>query len=148
MKIRPAKEADLPSIIQLCKAHADFEKGSYSPEGKEEPLRKVLFSNEPLLYCLVVEDGEDIVGYATYMKQYSTWQAEHYIYLDCLYLKEEARGFGTGEEIMERIKDEAKKMGCSLIQWQTPDFNTRAIKFYKRIGGYSKSKERFHLDLE
>lgn len=49
---------------------------------------------------------------------------------------------------MDKIKEEAQKLGCAMIQWQTPEFNKRAIKFYKRIGAVGKSKERFFLNVE
>ena len=39
-------------------------------------------------------------------------------------------------------------MRCSHIQWQTPEFNKRAIKFYDRIGAQSKSKMRYFLDVK
>ena len=42
---------------------------------------------------------------------------------------------------------EAKKLGIKEIKWQTPTFNTRAIKFYDRIGGKSKSKERYFFEV-
>ncbi len=82
------------------------------------------------------------------MKQFSTWDAEHYIYMDCLFLNENWRGFSLGEKLVDIIKEEARKLGCSLIQWQTPDFNIRAIKFYNRIGATYKTKERFFLKLK
>jgi GNAT superfamily N-acetyltransferase len=81
------------------------------------------------------------------MKQFSTWDTDFYIYMDCLFLTEESRGYGIGEKMMNVIKLEAKKLNCSLIQWQTPNFNTRAIKFYNRIGGISKTKERYFLKV-
>ena len=61
-------------------------------------------------------------------------------------MTEKARGFGTGEKLIDEIKAEARKLECDHIQWQTPDFNIRAIKFYDRIGATSKSKERYFLD--
>ena len=67
--------------------------------------------------------------------------------MDCLFLTEESRGYGIGEKMMNVIKLEAKKLNCSLIQWQTPNFNTRAIKFYNRIGRISKTKERYFLKV-
>ena len=67
--------------------------------------------------------------------------------MDCLFMTEKARGLGLGEELVSRIKLEGSKLGCNHIQWQTPDFNTRAMKFYYRIGAKSKSKERFYLDI-
>jgi GNAT superfamily N-acetyltransferase len=81
------------------------------------------------------------------MKQFSTWDSKCYIYMDCLFLTEKSRGFGLGEDLIERIKVEGKKLKCNHIQWQTPDFNKRAIKFYERIRGISKSKERYFLKV-
>ena len=146
-KIRFAKTGDLEALIELCQHHAEYEKSEYNKAGKKEKLAADLFSNTPKLYCLVVEADNMLVGYATYMKQYATWEAREYVYMDCIYLKEFVRGLGIGQKIIARIKVEATKLRCDLIQWQTPDFNTRAIQFYKRIGAFSKSKERFFLEL-
>ncbi len=35
-----------------------------------------------------------------------------------------------------------------MIQWQTPIFNQQTIYFYRKIGGISKTKERFWLTIE
>jgi len=64
-----------------------------------------------------------------------------------LYLEEDARGFGIGEAIIEKLKQIAIDKNCINIQWQTPKFNERAIKFYNRIGGTAKEKVRFSLNL-
>jgi len=148
-RIRYALLSDLEELIELCQLHAEFEKSEYSEKGKLENLRKHLFLESPSLFCLVVEDlvSGRLMGYASFMKQFSTWDAEFYIYMDCLYLKEGYRGFGIGEEVIDKIKSEGKNLGCNLIQWQTPKFNTRAIKFYNRIGAVSKEKERFFLSI-
>jgi len=149
MKINPiirlANKTDIQQIIDLCEAHAIFEKSEYVKKGKAEHLAIDLFAKTPKLYCLVVESQDRLIGYATFMKQYATWNACEYIYMDCLFIDESARGLGIGEDLIKRIQQEGKMLGCKLIQWQTPNFNTRAIKFYKRIGATSKSKERFFL---
>ena len=145
---RFAKPEEINRIIELCAAHAAFERTEYDAAGKAKQLAKDLFSASPKLYCLVAENKSgEIVGYATYMKQYATWDAGEYIYMDCLFVDESHRCQGIGEHLVNRIKAEGKKLNCSLIQWQTPAFNTRAIKFYKRIGAYGKSKERFFLEF-
>jgi len=146
-KIRFIEYNDLKKLVQLCELHAIFEKSEYNSLGKEKELGGHLFSENPALYCLVVEIDNEIIGYATYMKQFSTWDASFYIYLDCLFLTEKARGSGIGAELINKIKQEAVKLNCKLIQWQTPVFNTRAMKFYERIGGISKTKERYFLYL-
>ncbi len=147
IKIRFAEESDIHQIVDLCEAHAIYEECEYSKVNKDRQLLNDIFSDNPKLYCLVVEENQKLIGYATYMKQYSTWDACEYIYMDCLFMNENARGFGFGEKLVRRIQEEGRKLGCNLIQWQTPDFNVRAIKFYKRIGATSKEKERFFLKI-
>lgn len=145
--IRFAKIDDIGQIIELCELHAIYEKAYYERENKAEQLAHDLFSDDSKLYCLVVEGEDQLIAYATYMKQYATWDASEYIYMDCLFVKEFARGLRIGEKLVTKIKEEGAKLDCDHIQWQTPDFNIRAMKFYKRIGATSKSKERFFLNI-
>ncbi len=145
--IRFALPKDIPQLIDLCEAHAIFEQSEYSKKHKAEKLAEGLFSKTPKVYCLVAEHKETLLGYASYTVQYSTWDADEYIYMDCLYLNASARGQNIGEQLIRRIQEEGKKLNFNLIQWQTPDFNTRAIKFYNRIGASSRSKERFYLKI-
>ena len=145
--IRVAGLDDVKGLVELCELHAIYEKSDYVSDGKEEALKQHLFGEQPALFCLVATEEEELVGYATFMKQFSTWDAGFYIYMDCLFLKKAARGFGIGEKLVDKIKEEGKKMGCNLVQWQTPDFNKRAMKFYERIGASAKSKERYFLEI-
>lgn len=143
MRIRFAEERDLTSIIELCKAHAQYERSYFKEENKKELLSKYILNLDSNIKCLIAESDTEIIGYATFFKQFSTWDAGYYMYVDCLFLKENARGNGTGKQIMELIRAFSKEEDCSIIQWQTPNFNTGAIKFYSRLGAERKNKERF-----
>lgn len=143
--IRFIKENEMDQLVQLCEAHAIFEKSNFDATGKEKKLIHALFKKEPSLHCLVAEANGELIGYATYMVQFSTWDAAPYLHMDCLFLKSSARSLGIGERLMNRIKEEAKSKDCEIIQWQTPAFNERAMKFYDRIGGVSKDKKRYYL---
>ncbi|MBF4506173.1 GNAT family N-acetyltransferase [Flavobacterium sp. JLP] len=145
--IRNCEVADLPKLVVLCQKHAAYEKASFSPEGKQELLEKALFDEHPKLYCLVVAKGKEIVGYVSYTFDFSTWDAVTFIYMDCLFLEESARSFGIGEVLIEKLKQIGIAKNCINIQWQTPEFNERAIKFYNRIGAKGKDKVRFTLNL-
>ena len=145
--IRKCEVTDLPKLIVLCQKHAEFEKADYDPEGKEEDLKKELFNDNPKLFCLVVVSKTEIVGYVTYTFSYSTWSAGDYIYMDCLFLEESARSFGIGEVLINTLKQIGKEKNCVNMQWRTPQFNERAIKFYNRIGAKGKDKVCFFLDL-
>jgi L-amino acid N-acyltransferase YncA len=144
--IRDCKETDLTALVKLCRKHAAYEKASYNPQGKQELLKEALFSNSPDLFCLIVESNNEVVGYASYTYDFSTWDAAKFLYLDCLYLECDFRGYGIGEVIINKLKDIAAIKGCVNVQWQTPDFNERAIKFYNRIGAMGKDKVRFFLN--
>jgi GNAT superfamily N-acetyltransferase len=146
MIIRNAKKRDLEAIKTLIKAHAKFEKASALSDNNLNRLSNYIF-NSKTIKCLVVELNYEIVGYATFMKQFSTWDANYYIYLDCLYLNEKTRGKGIGKQIMEDIKTYAKSFNCPIIQWQTPSFNRKAIEFYKKLGAEYKTKERFYWKI-
>lgn len=144
--IRWACPEDVASIVALCAAHAAYEQAHYDPAGKTEALTSCMFDQEHVK-CLVVEVGEDIVGYASFMTQFSTWDASPYLYLDCLYLKSTVRNLGIGKRLMQKIMDYARAQGHGVIQWQTPDFNTRAIRFYERLGAKPKHKVRFFWEV-
>jgi len=143
--IRDCRLEDVSIVIDLCQKHADYERATFSLVGKEENLKKALFSEQPKLFCLLVEVNKTIVGYATYTIDFSTWDVSSFMYMDCLYLEEEARGFGIGKVLIEKLKQIAKDKNCINIQWQTPEFNVRTIQFYHRIGGTGKEKVRFFL---
>lgn len=145
--IRDCQPNDLNTVVDLCQKHAEYEKASFNPIGKEERLKNAIFDVHPKLFCLVVEVDETIVGYASYTIDFSTWDAASFMYMDCLYLEEAFRGYGIGEAIIEELKQIAIAKKCINIQWQTPTFNERAIKFYHRIGGTGKDKVRFTFDL-
>lgn len=153
MMIRAVTPTDLEQLVLLCAEHAEYEKASYSPQGKSELLHTALFEQKNL-YAWVVEDDNTLendntlVGYATATLEFSTWDAAYFLHMDCLYLKAEARGQGLGEKLIREVAKLAKEKNCVNVQWQTPDWNLGAMNFYKRLGAISKNKVRFFLDRE
>lgn len=146
--IRKCEKDDLPSLVELCLKHSDYEQAIYNPTGKQELLAKAIFSDRQKLFCYVIESNGKIGGYFSYTFDFSTWDARTFLYLDCLYLEAEFRGFRIGEMVFHKLKVIAKQNDCVNIQWQTPVFNDRAIKFYNRIGGIGKDKTRFFIDIQ
>lgn len=146
-QIRPCQPTDLNKLMVLIEKHAAFEKAPFIKADKQEKLHAAIFGEKAPLNCIVAETAGEVVGYATYTFDYSTWDAAWFIYLDCLYLEDDYRSYGIGQMLMEKVKEAGEARRCINMQWQTPDFNERAIKFYKRIGGIGKDKVRFTLSL-
>jgi GNAT superfamily N-acetyltransferase len=142
--IRAFTSKDLPAFLRLCAEHAAYEKASYDGKGKAEKLQQAI--NAQRLYVWVVDSHSGLVGYTTATLEFSTWDACEYLHMDCLYLKEEVRGQGLGERLVRKVAKLAKEKNCINVQWQTPDWNTKAMSFYERLGATSKNKVRFFLD--
>ena len=147
--IRFAAHQDLEAILELCHSHVIHEQTEISGDLlNETSLHELLFSQGASVSCLVAELDGAIAGYVTFCPQFSTWHARKYMYLDCLYLRESARGKGLGREMMLRVREEARKAGCEHVQWQTPTFNAKALEFYQRLGAVAKPKQRFVWPVE
>ncbi|MEP1095160.1 MAG: GNAT family N-acetyltransferase [Cyclobacteriaceae bacterium] len=146
--IRNVCKSDIDQLIELCRQHAEYEKNDYDSNGKFIRLAALLFCDRPPLKCMVAEAEDGLIGYVTFMKQFSTWDAAYYVYMDCLFLNENARGKGIGKELMNEVVQYAKTEYCGEVQWHTPTFNTDAIRFYRNYGAFSKEKERFFLALD
>jgi GNAT superfamily N-acetyltransferase len=141
--IRAVKPGDIEDVVRLCAEHAVYEKAQFSPEGKADRLRSALFAGVPRLWCFVAEAGGSIVGYATCTRDFSTWKAADYLYMDCLFIDPEYRNAGLGTEMMRVIARRAGALGCATLEWQTPAWNASALRFYERLGARASDKLRF-----
>lgn len=144
--IRPAHTTDLPELVLLCGEHAAYERSHFDPTGKEDALAGMLFHATARLKCLVVEGPANLIGYATFSVECSTWDAAYYMHMDCLFLRPEARNKGIGKALMKAIARQAVEEGVTRMQWQTPSFNVDAVRFYERWGPVMKEKYRLFLD--
>ncbi|MEU5218948.1 GNAT family N-acetyltransferase [Streptomyces sp. NPDC020807] len=149
-EVRPARREDLPRIVELIAEHAEYEKSAPPPPDLATRLAALLFTpTHPRLRCLVatLPDGT-IAGYATCAPEVSTWDGAEYLHMDCLYLTATSRGHGLGPLLITALKAEARTLGLTEIQWQTPTWNEGAIRFYDRLGATSKEKRRYTLRVE
>jgi L-amino acid N-acyltransferase YncA len=143
--IREARPEDVNELIVLFGEHAEFEQAQFDPHGKIERLTSCLFGDSPRLYCLVLENLQgELLGYATFTFEFSTWDVEHYFHVDCLYLREAARNRGVGWIFGKRIATEMVQRGARTMQFQTPTFNDTAIRIYQAMGATRKDKARFY----
>lgn len=143
--IRPADKSDLDELLSMMQEHADYEQAEFSPAGKKERLNRALFNKPRKLNCWVVETDGILAGFVTYTFDYSTWDAADYVNMDCLFLRERARGFGIGKNILQRLREIASANNCVNVQWHTPVFNVRGIHFYQKNNAEPRQKVRFTL---
>lgn len=147
--VRHARPDDLPRIAELVTEHAAYERAAVPPPDLARRLTLLLFDTPaPRLRCLVAESGSgEIVGYATCAPELSTWDGCEYLHMDCLFLTSGSRGSGLGPLLVDAVTAEARNLGLTEIQWQTPVWNEGAVRFYDRIGARAKEKLRYTLPV-
>jgi hypothetical protein len=130
--IRPAEARDLPSVVSLVRALAEFEK---LPGPDDAAARRLTSDFAAGRYSLLVADaGTRVVGYAIYFFTYSTFLARPSLYLEDLFVHPDARARGVGERFMRALAAEAETRGCGRFEWTVLDWNVDAQKFYRRLG--------------
>ena len=134
MIIRPAHPSDLPAIHQLVIDLATYEKSSESVVSTEDDLHSALFASTPHLFGDVALDGDEVVGFAIWYINYSTWRGRHGIYLEDLYVKPEHRGRGIGKALLKTLATRCVDRGYARLEWWVLDWNEPAIEFYKSVG--------------
>lgn len=145
--IRPVHEGDLPELVELIREHARYERAAAPRPDLQTALSSWLFVPRPRVRILVAVQGDTLVGYASWSLEASTWQAAEYAHLDCVFLRESTRGRGAGHLLMGAVEAEARRAGAGELQWQTPEWNAGAIRFYRRTGAREAVKARFTLPL-
>lgn len=133
MIIRRATQADMPSVLQLIKELATFEKEPDAVAITVDDLIRDGFSDVPLFYTFVAEVKNEIIGIALYYYRYSTWKGKT-IHLEDLIVKQSERGTGAGFALYSEIIKQGKKDNVRRIEWAVLDWNTPAIEFYKKSG--------------
>lgn len=136
---------DVEDLVRLCKEHAQYERASYSSLDKVSRLREALSSSPPQLAAWIARAEGAPVGYATATMEYSTWAAQYFLHMDCLFVREGYRSRGIGQILFEQVRRYARHRGISEIQWQTPAWNLNARRFYERQGASALEKLRFTL---
>ena len=129
MKIRKGKKSDLPSILNLIKELAHYERALDKVLITLNDLEKDGFGKHPLFWVLVAENENKIVGMAFYYIRYSTWSGKMF-YLEDFVVKTAHRRKGVGQLLFDAFIETSKHQHCKLIKWQVLDWNQSAIDFY------------------
>ena len=95
-EIRQAEEEDVPEILELIKALAEFENLSDEVVATEELLKITLFGINSPAEVQIAYDKNKTLGFALYFRTFSTFLGRPGIYLEDLYVRESARGKGVG----------------------------------------------------
>ncbi|MCR5883220.1 GNAT family N-acetyltransferase [Rhizobacter sp. J219] len=132
--LRAAELRDVQAIVGLIRELAEFEKLTHLLQVTPEKLRPQLFGEKPVAEAMVAELQGEVVAFALYFTNFSTFLAQPGLYLEDLYVQPAHRGKGIGESMLTRLAKLAVDRGYGRFEWCVLDWNENAIRFYKRMG--------------
>jgi len=121
-------------MVGLVYELAEYERAPDQCHLTTEQLHRALFGPNPALFAHVAESGGEVVGCALWFLNYSTWDGEHGVYLEDLYVRPAARGSGLGRALLGALAEECVRQGYTRLQWWVLDWNEPAIGFYHSLG--------------
>lgn len=132
--LRPATRLDVPVLFGLIKALAEYEKLSDAVTGNAVDLENHLFGDRPFAEAILAESEGQVMGWALFFHNYSTFLTQPGIYLEDLFVLPEFRGRGIGKSLIVYLAQLTVERGCGRLEWSVLDWNELAIGFYKGIG--------------
>ena len=131
--IRPIETRDEAEWRVLWTGYLEFYETSV-PEEVYQTLFTRLLSDDPHeFHGLVAERHGKLIGLTHYLFHRHAWRIENVVYLQDLFVSQDARGTGAGRALIEGVYAAADAAGCPQVYWLTQEFNTTARQLYDRI---------------
>jgi len=132
--IRPAEPADITHIHSMIVELAVFEKLEHMVVATEELLHEGLFGTKPSCEAIVGEENGEVVAFALFFHNFSTFLTKKGLYLEDLYVRQSHRGKGYGTQMLAHLAQLAVERNCGRFEWSVLDWNEPAIGFYQTMG--------------
>ena len=133
VSVREVRREDLPRVWTLIHGLAEYEKLTEILTGSPAQLEQALFGEPTFLFGLVAVTSDKIVGYALFHHTFSSFRTNPRMWLEDLYVEEQARGTGAGEALLRAFVKASLARGCHRVDWHVLAWNP-AISFYERMG--------------
>ena len=133
-RIRPATPADVGTLLALIRGLAEYERLEDQLEVTTERLATALFGERPVAEAVLAEAEDQVVGFALFFTNFSTFLGLPGLYLEDLYVRPEFRGRGHGTALLRHLARLARDRGCGRFEWSVLDWNEPAQRFYQAHG--------------
>ena len=134
LRIDPATEQDVPTLVALIRALAEYERLADEMIADDARLHESLFGAHPAAEAVIARIGDEAVGFAIWFHNYSTFLGRRGLYLEDLFVKSEFRSKGVGRALLQHLAQVALDRNCGRLEWSVLDWNETAIGFYESLG--------------
>jgi GNAT superfamily N-acetyltransferase len=134
VRIRPARREDAGLIAGFIRALAAYERLLHEAQAGEADIVRDLFGPAPRVFCDIAEADGGPVGFALWFYSYSTFKGRHGLWLEDLFVNQEARGQGAGKALLAGLARRCLAEDLGRLEWAVLDWNAPSIGFYDSLG--------------
>lgn len=120
------EHADAPGVVELLQLSDDFHAALYPPD--QCYMLNVDELRAPNVTIAVAREDGTALGMAALVEK------ADYAEVKRMYLREEARGRGLADGILQSLEQVAREHGVRVLQLETGPLQPAAIGFYERNG--------------
>jgi GNAT superfamily N-acetyltransferase len=132
--VRGATAGDAALILGLVRELAAFERAAPDAvRASEDDFRREIAGPRPSFECLIAELDGSPVGLALFFQTFSAREGRRGVYLEDLYVREQARGIGVGRRLMAALARLALERGWCRLDLRVLHGNP-ARRFYEELG--------------
>jgi GNAT superfamily N-acetyltransferase len=132
--LRAAAPSDVEAIVGLIHELAEFEKLAHLVVISPQLLSASLFGPKPVVEAVVAEVAGQVVGFALFFTNFSTFLGKPGLYLEDLYVQPAHRGTGLGKALLQHLGALAVARDYGRFEWSVLDWNINAIQLYEKMG--------------
>jgi GNAT superfamily N-acetyltransferase len=144
IEIAPATPADVPMVLALITALAEYEKLRHEVVATEASLHQALFGPKPGAEAIIARVDGTAAGFALFFHNFSTVMGKRGLYLEDLFVLPEHRGRSIGKALLQHLAQLALQRDCARFEWAVLDWNRPARDFYESLGAEAKSDWIIH----
>lgn len=145
ISIEVAIPDELSGLVRLFDAYRQFYGMESDLGGSREFLSERLFRGDSVILVAKGRDGLS-VGFVQLYPAFSSVRMGPIYILNDLYVDQDWRGQGIGEQLMDAARSHAMRSGCIALELATEKTNYRAQRLYERLG-YSRDQVFCHYAL-
>ncbi len=146
VSVRPATGADAALIASFAAEFADYLRALGDPDPGQISEQQYLADAcgpGPAVSGLIAEQGGRPVGYLLYCHGYDLDLGGRVVWVVDLFVRESARGCGTGRSLMEAAAEICRNAGGRQLCWSVYAPNQLGRRFYEALGAKYTRDLRF-----
>jgi ribosomal protein S18 acetylase RimI-like enzyme len=132
VRIRRARPGDAATIARLANALNRHE--GLAQNFTAAIVRRDAFGRRRHFTPILAEVEGRVVGYASWVVGYNTDIAAPELFMHDLFVEARWRGRGIGRRLVAAVAREAVRRRLTCLEWGVLGDNTRAKRFYRRLG--------------